>query len=226
MNTASKVLAGIGVLFVLVAAIFLGAKSHPTAAPASGASVNRYEAGIAWTRDGYYIGTSQQYSVDSSGNVVTTGTATLSSTLTVGGLVTHDAGTLASYTNSTSSVQTSQTLAASDIANYSSVIFTPNVGSITLTLPASSTLSAFLPTAGDWTQQCWLNATSSAGKKITFAAGTGIDLEVASSTATTQGTPGLFIGPGDSACFRFIRKPATASAFDIAAQLTSFIDGD
>lgn len=152
-------------------------------------------------------------------------TGTFSSTGSFGGLLTLNAGELHSYVNSTSTTLTSHTLVASDITNYETVIMTPNTGNLTLTFPASSTLSAFVPTAGDWAEQCWFNATSTAANTITFAAGTGIDLEIASSTSVS-GAPLLTIAAGNSACFKYIRKPATASAFDIVVQMTRFVDGD
>lgn len=140
------------------------------------------------------------------------------------------AGQVASYTNSTSTTATTQTLSASDIANYTAVIMRPNVGAPTFTLPASSTLTAFIPNAGDTVNQCWYNATSStvANGLITFAAGTGIDLEVASSTNGAAGgiTPNLTIRPGNTGCFRFIRKPADSTSFDIVAEFTAYVDGD
>ncbi len=144
--------------------------------------------------------------INSVGGIVTTALSTLSGGLTF------------DYTNSTSTKRTTQTLTAADISNYSTIIMTPNTDALTLTLPASSTLSALIPNAGDWTVQCWVNATSTATATLTFAAGNGIDLEVASSS--------LIIYPGNSGCFRFIRKPATATAFDIIAQFTAFVDGD
>lgn len=147
----------------------------------------------------------------------------------LGFLATFDAGVTYSYTNSTSTTATAETATASEIANYTTVIMTPNVGALTITLPASSTLSAFLPAAGDRMEQCWYNATGTAAMNIIFAAGTGIDLEVASSTGlSAQGavSTNLSIGPGNSGCFKFIRKPATATAFDIVAQFQSFRDGD
>lgn len=144
-------------------------------------------------------------------------------------LATFDAGVTYSYTNSTSTVATTQTLSAADIANYTTVIITPNTGALTLTLPATSTLSAFIPVAGDRAEQCWYNATSTGAATTTFAAGVGFDIEVASSTGrVAQGlaSTNLSIGPGNSGCFKFIRKPATATTFDIVAQFTSFMDGD
>ena len=109
------------------------------------------------------------------------------------------------YTNvqSTSTVSTSMTLAASDVMNYNSVIATPNVNSLTYTLPASSTLSTFIPNAGNWTQQCWENATSTAGKTLTFAAGTGETLVGATTT--------LAIPPQMTGCLRYMRNGGTGS---------------
>lgn len=143
-------------------------------------------------------------------------------------LVTLDAGVNHSYTNSTSTTATTLTATAAQITNYTSVLMTPNVATLTLTLPASSTLSAYIPVAGDWAQQCWYNATTTAGVNIVFAAGVGIDMEIASSTGTGSGTitPNLTIRPGNTGCFRFMRQPATATAFDITAQFTAFVDAD
>lgn len=142
-----------------------------------------------------------------------------SSGISAAALATLRGGVLYSYTNSTSTTATTQTLVAADIANYSTVILTPNVGAVTLTLPASSTLSALIPTAGDRTEQCWVNGSSTAAATIKFAAGTGIDLEFATSST-------LILGAGDSGCFRYIRKPATASTFDIIAQWMAYDDAD
>lgn len=163
-------------------------------------------------------------------NVTTIGNPWLhTSTVGISGLVTLDGGSLNSYTLSTTTTATAETLAASDITNYSTVLLSPLTGATTLTLPASSTLSAFVPTAGDWAVQCWVNATTTTttAGQITFAAGTGIDLENASSTVGAAMTSyNLKLVGQNSGCFRFIRKPATATAFDIIAQYTAFVDSD
>lgn len=83
--------------------------------------------------------------------------------------------------NSTST-PASLTLQASDFASVSLLSDTPTVGSITLTLPASSTLSQFLPNVGDSEQFFIVNATSTAGTNITIAGGTGSLLEKSSTT--------------------------------------------
>lgn len=84
--------------------------------------------------------------------------------------------------NSTSTTATSQTLVQNDI-QYSLVSITPNVGALTLTMPASSTLSNFLPNAGDTFRFAIHNATTTAAATITVAAGTGFLRQMASTTA-------------------------------------------
>lgn len=129
----------------------------------------------------------------------------------------------------TSTTATTQTFAARDIAPggalYSTLAVTPNTGDITITLPASSTMSSVLPVAGMSATQCWYNASTTAGIDITIAAGTGIDLEVASSTIT-DGAPALTVLSDNSGCFRWTRKAATASAFDFSVLFTRFVNGD
>lgn len=135
-------------------------------------------------------------------------------------------GTTFGKVNSTSTLATSYTLLARDVVGFDTVVITPNVGDITLTLPASSTMPHFVPKVGQRVKQCWVNATTTSGIDITFAAGTGIDLEYASSTESGAGVPALTILANSSACFEFIRKPVSATAFDIVAQFTRFVDGD
>ncbi len=145
----------------------------------------------------------------------------------VSGLIAiFDAGVRHSYTNSIASVSTSVTLTAAQMADYEAVLYTPLAGAPTITLPASSTLSAYVPVAGDWADQCWYNAATTSFKVITFAAGTGIDLEFASTTKGAAVTPNLAILPGNSGCFRFMRQPATATTFDITAMFVPFDNAD
>ena len=143
--------------------------------------------------------------------------------LQLGDKLTTDGGILRSYTNSTSTTATTQTLLVGDILNYDTVILTPNVGALTLTLPASSTLTAMVPTAGDVQETCFYNATSTAAATITFAAGTGINIVTASST-TGLGIPS--VQAGGTGCFKFIRQNATAAAFDITAAYTRYVTAD
>lgn len=156
------------------------------------------------------------------GTTLTITGAVSTGAVTASGVQTLDAGQLRSYTNSTSTVATTQTLAQADILNYDTVLFTPNTASVTLTLPATSTLTSYIPTAGDRAEQCWQNATTTAGINVTFAAGAGMDLQMVA-TSTISGSAGVFpITPGNSACFKFIRQANT----DVQVLMTSYIDGD
>ena len=93
-------------------------------------------------------------------------------------------------------------------------------GARTITFPASSTVSAALPNVGDMSKTCVYNATTSATTIITFAGGTGITLEVASSTASVMGSTRL--SSREVGCFTFIRQDSTTSSFDISALYTAF----
>lgn len=97
----------------------------------------------------------------------------------------------------------SMTLALSDLNSSSLLSMTPTVGSITVTLPASTTMSSggFLPNAGDCTWDVIHNATTTASSNITLAAGTGFILADASTTKA--------IIPGGAASLRICRKANT-----------------
>lgn len=120
---------------------------------------------------------------------------------------------------------TAVTLKASDLVGKDTIVVTPIVGATTYTFPASSTLTSLVPKAGMMQETCFLNGTSTEAATITFVAGTGIDWEIATSTTNAAGTPAT-IAAGGSACFKFIRLPATASSFDIKALYTPFINAD
>lgn len=137
------------------------------------------------------------------------------------GLLTLNGGQLRSSTNSTSTTATTQTLVVADINGYDTISLTPNTGALTLTWFASSTASAFLPTAGDMQETCIYNATTTAAATITVAAAAGIDMETSSSTPSD-----LTILAGNHACIKMIRQPATASTFDISVLMTEFSNAD
>lgn len=141
------------------------------------------------------------------------------------GLVTLNGGQLRSNTLATTTTDTATTMVLADFNGYDTILMTPNTNTLTLTFPASSTIPTFLPAAGDMQETCWLNSTTTAAKSIVFAASAGIDLQVATSTAQT-GAFDLTIAPQGTACFKFIRKKATAAAFDIEANLVEYENAD
>ena len=127
----------------------------------------------------------------------------------------------------TATTATTYTLAGKDIYNtqtgalYDTIMLTPQTGDITLTFPASSTMSNLLPRSGYRGEQCWQNASTTAGIDITFAAGTGIDLETASSSPTD-----LTILANEWACFKWVRASSTSAAFDFGVLMTEYTNGD
>lgn len=82
----------------------------------------------------------------------------------------------------TSTDDTSATALASNFKDITRYDFTPNVTGITLTLPATSTLSSFVPKAGDTRSIFLCNATTTAATPFTLAVGTGMNLVQATST--------------------------------------------
>lgn len=88
--------------------------------------------------------------------------------------------------NATSTSATSQALIPRDIIGYSTLVITPTVGKVNMTLPASTTFpTTFLPKSGDRTDFIFFNATTSTALNgtIGFVPGAGSLIEVASSTA-------------------------------------------
>jgi len=86
------------------------------------------------------------------------------------------------------------TLTAGSIANVTSILST-NSGALTLTMPASTTLRAFIPKAGDAKRVILVNQGTAL---LTLAGGTGTLLQTASSTKT--------VNIGGSALLNFVRK--------------------
>lgn len=220
MTSTQKVLVGVLVALTLLFG-FLAFRGGKLFGAASGPAHYQTESFL----QGLAAGARDQFTLSNVGALVSSATASFTSTFNIGGLLTTDGGVLDSYNLSTTT-QTSRTLAASDLLNYSSVTMYPSVGAITITLPASSTLSALVPTAGDIQRQCWYNATTTAVGTITFASGTGVDLEIASTTVLT-GATSLILNADNSACFEFQRKGGSGtSASDIIARFLRYSDGD
>lgn len=104
-----------------------------------------------------------------------------------------------SFPNSTTT-GTAVTLQQSDIQPYNSLLVMPGVGASTITLPASSTLSAMVPKVGDVFQLMVINATSSTAT-VTIVGGTGTLLKKATTTPA--------VAPGSIGELEFVRKANT-----------------
>ena len=91
--------------------------------------------------------------------------------------------------NATTTAAVTYTLIGKDLS-FSYIDILNNKESLTLTLPATSTMLQFLPEVGS--TRTWLihNATSTASRTITVSAGAGMDLVTASSTANVIDTGG------------------------------------
>lgn len=89
------------------------------------------------------------------------------------------------------------TLTAANILDKTTILST-NAGALTITLPASSTLKSFVPTAGDRVSMVIVNQGTAL---LTLAGGTGTLLQTASSTKT--------VNIGGTAILEWVRKSNT-----------------
>jgi len=76
----------------------------------------------------------------------------------------------------TSTSGSAVTLTKSDLENYDYISFMSNVSSVTMTLPATSTMLSLLKNDGDVREWIIHNATTTAATTLTIAVPTGIDL--------------------------------------------------
>ena len=107
---------------------------------------------------------------------------------------------------SSSTQATATTLTQADMSSYGMFSVAPGISTLTYTLPATSTLTTLIDTAGESKEWIFKNATATAGVDITIAAGAGIDLE--SSTTTLSITPSA---TGYLKCFREVSTDVTCS---------------
>ncbi len=157
--------------------------------------------------------------VPSSGNLQGTtnlDSLSLSGDLTVAGLATFGTSTSATSTEAittgTAAVLSTTTignltLAAADINNYGTILSTSTYlnAAFTMTLPASSTLSALVPNAGNRRRLWIINGTTTAGVNITLAGNTGVILNSATSTKTLRS--------GANALIEFFRSPTSTDIY-------------
>lgn len=106
------------------------------------------------------------------GGTTNLGSLTLSNQLSVGGIF---------------ATTTTSTLTQAQITDISTITTSPAAAAITITLPASSTLTTLIPNAGDQVQFVIANLATVAASSTTIAGGTGTTLKQASSTAAILG---------------------------------------
>jgi len=154
---------------------------------------------------GFKAGSTNQSSIDSSGNFVTTGSIDVGR-FRQGGTVT--------------TLYASTTLTAAQVCNSSVISVaassTVHQAGITLTFPATSTLySDCLTINGDSIDLLIVNATSSSGASTTFAEGTGIEMKHAT-------TSGIIVAPQEISKITFTRLNDGTSSVEIV----NLVDGD
>lgn len=130
------------------------------------------------------------------------GAVALSSTLDVAGATIVDEFTQGGTVLSTSTESTSMVFVASDLLENSMWVITPLVGDLTYTFPASSTLSALVPSAGDSRTWTMVNASTTAGIDVIFAAGTG-------SAIKASGAGGLTLDEDSHGTIKLDRLPSS-----------------
>lgn len=169
--------------------------------------------------------------LNASSTLQVTGATTLYSSLTAtngaAALATTTINGLATYSpvvvSTTTTGGTAATLSEANLLNgqfYSVAI--SQAADFTYTLPASTTLTTFLANIGESTDICFYNSTTTAEMDLIFAAGTGIDLETATSTNLVES-----IGPADMGCIKFTRLPAlNGGVGDVNARLIITDDSD
>lgn len=114
--------------------------------------------------------------------------------INIGGL-TYGLTTVASTTN------TSTTLPVSYLTTYSGMDYTPGNAAVTLTLPASSTMTSFITNAGECFDWRFRNLDGTAATSTTFAAGTGITMRKPETTGADYVIEG-----GNGALLKFCRE--------------------
>lgn len=125
--------------------------------------------------------------------------------------------------NATTTANNSETMSAGEIAFRDTLVLSQvrtssAPATTTYTIAASSTLSHWLPAVGQRQTQCWISGTSTpANPGFIIAAGAGIDLETASTTAT-----GLTVNGGSGLCINWVRDQLT----NLKGQVTIFRDAD
>lgn len=171
---------------------------------------------VATTTDvyyGYFVATTTgEFSLTATSSLVAGTMPTVSTayvTRITPGLADVGTFTQGGGVNSTST-PASMTLSESDFDTENSIEMLLTVGAATITLPASSTLSDFIPDPGDSRQVIIYNASSTAGINITLAEGTGTGFSNASSS--------LAITPQGHAIINFLRLVST----DISAIINIF----
>jgi len=226
MTKTAKIILGLSIVFVAlsvlsVVLIKIANNINGLGIP-SGPEIENYVPSIMYN-DGYFsrkgIYTTSTLQADGAttlaGATTVSGSATFSSTLTGTGATTLATFTQGGGIRATSTVNSAETLLAADFDVENVIAYTLNVQDATLTLPATSTLSSFIATAGQTRSIFIRNATTTASMDLTIAGGTGMNLLVASSTKVIVGNT----SGSNSTRLDFVRRADT----DIDVTMSIFL---
>lgn len=173
MSTNKYIVTGIVVALVLGVASVLGFQIHLGSSSLVGSLNNQYiEQYIAPIR--YNGGYNSQLPIQTSGTFTALGAAVFS------GSVSYSVPPVSGSVLATTT-PASMTMKQSDL-QVSTILMNPTVGSITVTLPATSTLTSFITVTGQRQTTVFCNATTTPGFLITIAAGTGMNVSIATGT--------------------------------------------
>lgn len=158
-------------------------------------------------------------SVDSlavTGDTAFTGGITITGATTLTGATTATTFTQGGGINATSTSGTVVPLLAADFDTENVIDVTLNVQDATLSFPATTTLTSFIPTAGQSRTLLVRNASTTAAMDVTIAGGTGVLLKKATTTA-------VIYGDTDGANYGIITLTRKSNT-DIEAMLNIFMD--
>ena len=156
--------------------------------------------------------------LDGSGNLAITGTAAVTGTLSVTGATSVQEFTQGGGCLATSTTASSETLLQSDLLNYNCFLVSGQDDSMTLTLPATSTMTTLLANVGDTREWLFYFATTTTAT-LTIAAGAGIDL-----VAVTADND--VIDHTEYAELKCTRTYSTGAALDVVCIVSELIQAD
>lgn len=160
----NKYINGAIIILAIVASFFIGMAVGGNTSQSLGASGTRFPNGISADTTSPIAGEVRGTTLTITDGVDITGAASV-------GTFTQGGGVLAISTSSDA-----YTLTQAQLSSYNVIDFTPLGDHATLTLPATSTLTTLLSTAGDYRQWVIRNG-ATAATNTTIAAGAGMDLQ-------------------------------------------------
>ena len=149
------------------------------------------------------------------GNLAITGTTGLTGAVSLSGALATERLTTGANMLATSTATAYATTTQADLTTYSGYDFTPGDLAVSFVLPATSTLTTFIPNTGDCADWRLRNLDATAATSTTIVAGTGIDL-------VENENGDVVIEGGNEARLRFCRELDT----DVTVYVDEYIAAD